>query len=544
MLRHVLRCCLLIGFLVVMSTVTRAERGNSTVQLDGKSIDTMIGEFMQEHDIPGMTLAIVQAPYISRVVGYGVSDPEKRLLASPKTIWNVGQMTQAYTAVAIMQLVEAGKLSIDDPVGKHLPKVPEAWRTIPLKYLMAHASGLPDYSQQPAFQPTAEYRPEEVIALLKDVRLSHPPGTQVANSATDFFLLRLIIEQASGTTYEDYITRHQIERLGLKNTCFASGLAERQTELESTDGKHRKFLTERRYIDPTEAAAGSVMKDGKPVVVPANSQSGPLANGAIWTSAEDISLWDVGLVGNMLINNKENREFLFRPAQLGDGTTAPSHCGWRFLGHKGAMDIRGNVPGFSCHLSRFTDPSELLCVTLCCNKGGVELSELARRIAGAFDSKIAPPVSTKLMKCMESAYSVKTTMARLVAAFHAQEIRLLSRYSPNTTATETARLAADFQAQRIEGAEPIPRNTPAIKTASELPVAWHLVFGKTDAQTHSEIGIPTRILVWQEPSGEVWLGTPHAAEPAAFSESNDEGKAIPQIDQTEAAMAFAAGACQ
>ena len=356
-----------------------------------------------------------------------------------------------------------------------------------------------------------------MIALLKDVRLSHPPGTQVANSATEFFLLRLIVEQASGTTYEDYITRHQIERLGLKNTCFASGLAERTTELESTDGKHRKFLTERRYIDPTEAAAGSVMKDGKPVVVPANSQSGPLANGAIWTSAEDISLWDVGLAGNMLINNKENREFLFRPAQLGDGTTAPSHCGWRFLGHKGAMDIRGNVPGFSCHLSRFTDPSELLCVTLCCNKGGVELSELARRIAGAFDRKIAPPVSTKLMKCMESAYSVKTTTDRLITAFQAQGMKVAERISPNTTAT---------------------------KTASELPLAEQLLFARTDARSQLIPGIPTRILVWQEPSGEVWLGTPHAAEPAAFSGGNYRNEAIPQIDQKEAAMAFAAGACQ
>ena len=259
------------------------------------------------------------------------------------------------------------------------------------------------------------------------------------------------------------------------------------------------------------------MKDGKPVVVPANSQSGPLANGAIWTSAEDISLWDVGLAGNMLINNKENREFLFRPAQLGDGTTAPSHCGWRFLGHKGAMDIRGNVPGFSCHLSRFTDPSELLCVTLCCNKGGVELSELARRIAGAFDRKIAPPVSTKLMKCMESAYSVKTTTDRLITAFQAQGMKVAERISPNTTAT---------------------------KTASELPLAEQLLFARTDARSQLIPGIPTRILVWQEPSGEVWLGTPHAAEPAAFSGGNYRNEAIPQIDQKEAAMAFAAGACQ
>ena len=96
---------------------TYAERGNPMVEFEGQTIDAMIGAFMKEHRIPGMTLAIVQAPYIPRVVGYGVSDVEKGLLASPKTLWNVGQMTQAYTAVAIMQLVEAEKMTLDDPVG-------------------------------------------------------------------------------------------------------------------------------------------------------------------------------------------------------------------------------------------------------------------------------------------------------------------------------------------------------------------------------------------------------------------------------------------
>ena len=54
------------------------------------------------------------------------------------------------------------------------------------------------------------------------------------------------------------------------------------------------------------------------------------------------------------------------------------------------MDIRGNVTGFSCYLSRFTDPSEQVCVTLCANKDGVDLEELARRIAGAFDRRLGP----------------------------------------------------------------------------------------------------------------------------------------------------------
>ena len=93
--------------MIVPASPTSPQRGNPSVQFEGQTIDQMIGDFMAERHIPGVTLAIVQAPYISRVTGYGVTDLETRRLASPNTLWDVGQMTRAYTAVAIMQLVEA-----------------------------------------------------------------------------------------------------------------------------------------------------------------------------------------------------------------------------------------------------------------------------------------------------------------------------------------------------------------------------------------------------------------------------------------------------
>lgn len=193
-------------FIILLATVllgglarpASAQRGNPDVALDGESVDQMIAAFMKDQQIPGMTLAIVQAPYVSRVVGYGVADVEKRLLASPRTLWNVGQMTRAYTAVAIVQLAEAAKLSFDDPVGKHVSELPAAWRSITLRQLMAHASGIPDYTRQKEFDPTDEYRPEELLALVRDLPVAFAPGTQVAPSCTDFLLLGVVVEKASG----------------------------------------------------------------------------------------------------------------------------------------------------------------------------------------------------------------------------------------------------------------------------------------------------------------------------------------------------------
>jgi len=466
---------------------TYAERGNPKVEFEAQTIDDMIAAFMKEHRIPGMTLAIVQAPYIPRVVGYGVSDVEKGLLASPKTLWNAGQMTQAYTAVAIMQLVEADKMTLDDPVGKHVGDLPAEWQPLTVRQLMAHVSGTPDYTKQAAFNPAHEYKPGEVIALVKNVPLAFQPGTQVANSATDFFLLGLVVEKVSGLSYEAFVTKNQIERLGLKNTLFASALPGVKLEaVEKNDFKHKEFLSDPSYINPTEMATGYTEKDGKFVPVKRNSQSAWYADAAVLASAEDISLWDIGLAGNLLVSKKENREFLYNAVKLNDGTVVPAHCGWRFPGHKGLMDIEGHVSGFSCYLSRFTDKAELVCVTLCANKEGVDLTVLARLIAGAFNRKLGPPVGPKVMTCLESCYSVQTTVNRL---------------------EEFLKLKGVDIAARIDHA------AAAKKKGMELRPTEVLIFGNPAVGTHLMLSrpsialdLPLRVVVWQESDGTVWLG--------------------------------------
>src|SRR5205814_8719334 len=107
---------------------------------------------------------------------------------------------------------------------------------ITLRQLIAHVSGLPDYTKQSAFKPAEDYKSGQVIALVQNVPLDFKPGTQVANSPTDFFLLGLIVEKVSGLSYETFVTKNQIERLGLKNTMFASGLAGvKQEAVEQND---------------------------------------------------------------------------------------------------------------------------------------------------------------------------------------------------------------------------------------------------------------------------------------------------------------------
>jgi uncharacterized protein (DUF302 family) len=206
----------------------------------------------------------------------------------------------------------------------------------------------------------------------------------------------------------------------------------------------------------------------------------------MFASAEDISLWDIGLAGSLLVSRQENREFLYHGIKLSDGSAVPAHCGWRFPGHKGLMDIEGHVPGFSCYLSRFTDKDELLCVTLCANKEGADLSVLARRIAGAFDPRLGPPVRPSVMISRESCFPVGTTVDRLEAFLKERGVEISARINHTSAAKE--------------------KNL-------EMPPAEVLIFGNPAVGTHLmqkhpslSLDLPLRVAVWQEADGTVWLG--------------------------------------
>src|SRR5574344_2755157 len=126
-------------------------RGSSDISYLQHSVDEMISSFMEEKGIPGISLAIVQAPYIPRVVGYGVSDEKQKRLVSPNTMFPLGPISQAYAAVALMQLYEAGQVNLDSSIARYLSEIPAAWKGITVIDLLRHASGLADYRNEKNF---------------------------------------------------------------------------------------------------------------------------------------------------------------------------------------------------------------------------------------------------------------------------------------------------------------------------------------------------------------------------------------------------------
>lgn len=349
---------------------------------------------MAEHDVSGMALAIVQAPYIPRACGYGVANAETGLLASTHTLWDIGRMRDAYTAVAVMQLVESGKLS-----------------------------------------------QEEALA-------------EIARRDAD---LRPLVERASGQPYQDFVRAGQIDFLGLKETCFGSELGKVSREQLSPGKKHSGFLHQLPLINPSEPAVGKAVDPD-----------------ALYASAYDVSFWDIALAGDLLVKSPELRKVLY----------ASGHGPWTYPGRPGLMVVTGSGNGFSSLLSRYTDPSDLVCVTLLANQEGLDLTQLARRIAGAYDARLGPPLETLSLRAQQSPYSVEDTVARLEQALTEAGIKVLGRVDHSAGAR-----AANL----------------------ELEPTYELIFGNPAVGTHLmhsnrvvAVDLPLRALVYSRPDG-VWV---------------------------------------
>ncbi len=468
-------------------------RGNANVSYLEQTVDQMIWNYMNENGIDGLTLAIVQAPYIPRIVGYGLSDRKQRRLASPNTMWPIGPISQAFAAVAVMQLHEDGLLELETPVETIIPEFPAAWRGITALQLLRHATGLPDYQGQPGWDAFKTWSFSDLLGLVKTLPLHFAPGTEVRLSATDFLVLTEIIERVSGKSYHDFVTERQIQYLGLRHTGFVEDLGRFHYEdVSLTENVHQLFKKDLRYIDPTEPAA-SYAEDGFSVGIVRSSALRGFSD--IWASAQDVSFWDIGLAGSVLINKPENRALVYAPWSLPDGRVVPAVAGWHFYGHKGLMDIKGSVPGYSSFLSRFTDSAELVCVTLLANKGDLDLTNLGRRIAACFGDPMSTNYNDGRLFLSEGQFPVQESVRRLEKELERRGIPLFAKFDHARNAEEVG---------------------------LELRPTTVLVFGSPkvgtslmQADQSISLELPLRISIWEDEHGSRWLAFPRIGRIAA-----------------------------
>ena len=202
---------ILISLVPVGSAVISAPAQDFPLQqVDKDKIDAYIQSRMQIANIPGLALGVVHDDQIVYLKGYGIADPDGRAV-TPQTPFILGSTSKSFTALAVMQLVEAGKIDLDAPVTKYLPwfrtSDPAASAQITVRNLLNQNSGLPTYAGRLGFADNDQSNMalENGIRDLSGVQLSQPAGQAYEYANDNYNILGLIVQTVSGISYEDYI---------------------------------------------------------------------------------------------------------------------------------------------------------------------------------------------------------------------------------------------------------------------------------------------------------------------------------------------------
>ena len=197
-----------------------------------EDVEQKIAGFMQKTKIPGLSLAVIKGQEVIYSKGFGNRDISKNLPVTPDTLFGVGSLTKVFTCIAIMQLVEQGKLSIEDPVKKYIPfKLGLEDKPVKIKHLMSHSSGIPNlgtasvlisrhapveetwipFASKDDFYTFVNGAKEEVV---------DEPEKRFFYFNTGFALLGEIIEAVSGLKYEKYVKEFILNRLKMNRSTF------------------------------------------------------------------------------------------------------------------------------------------------------------------------------------------------------------------------------------------------------------------------------------------------------------------------------------
>ncbi|MGH9380772.1 MAG: serine hydrolase [Thermoanaerobaculia bacterium] len=189
-------------------------------------LNVWVEEQMSWQRIPGLALGVVHGDALVWARGYGVADLESGRPVTPQTLFRMGSVTKLFTATAVMQLRDAGKLRLDDPVGTHLSwfrlQSPfDGAPPITLRHLLTHTSGLPREAAFP-YWTTHEFPTlEELKAALPEQTAVFPPGEEYKYSNLGLAMLGAVVAEVAGEPYEEYVRKHILEPLGMESTTLA-----------------------------------------------------------------------------------------------------------------------------------------------------------------------------------------------------------------------------------------------------------------------------------------------------------------------------------
>lgn len=289
-------------------------------------LDSLARTHVADSLVAGAAVAVVHAGDTLLLGGYGVADLEWDVPMATDAVFEIGSVTKQFTAAAVLQLVEAGKLDLDADITEYLPDYDTQGRRIPVRRLLDHTSGIKGYTEMPVFGEYVmrDLPRDSLVARFQAVPLEFEPGTAQIYNNSAYFLLGLIVEKVSGEPYEEYVVEHLFRPLGMERSSYCDQSAVVPRKAHGYD-QGRGGLQQKGYLNHTW----------------------PYAAGSLCSTAGDLIRWNQALHGGRVLS-AASYEDMTTPDPLVDGTPIRYGMGLTILDEHGRRAIThgGGINGF------------------------------------------------------------------------------------------------------------------------------------------------------------------------------------------------------
>ena len=335
---------------------------------DRAKLDLIFSAFTRQS--PGCAVGVSREGKVVFEAGYGLADLERSVPITPATVFESGSVAKQFTAAALMLLAQTGVISLDDPLRKFLPELPDYGQPLTIRHVIHHVSGLREWRPLAQFggfpEGTRVYSNEDLLALAaRQHTLNFPPGANYTYSNTGFNIAAILIERAlKGKTFPEFTKEAIFDPLGMTHTRWRDNF---------------------RALAPNRAVAYKRVAAGWELAMPIENIIGA---GGMLTTVGDLLLWNdnfrhARIGGRAFVHAQHERAVLAdgRVISYAAGLNVTTHGHLREVSHGGATG------GYRTWLGRY--PEKALSVAVLCNAASITPAELGRRTADAFLGTVA-----------------------------------------------------------------------------------------------------------------------------------------------------------
>ncbi len=323
--------------------------------------DSLVQAFIAAGGSPSVAAGIVRGADTILLRAWGKADLEHGVAATAQTVYRIGSVTKQFTAAAVMQLVEQGKVGLGDSIAAHLPDLPSAWRRVTIRQLLNHTSGIPSYTGSAAWQGrwSVELPPESLLAMTAKDTMWFAPGSKWRYDNTGYVLLGMLIEKIAGRPWGTDMEVRFFDPLGLDRTynCTAEPVIPNRArgyEKRGTGWINTGYL----------------------------AMSHPYAAGALCSTVGDMARWNRALHTGKVVSAAS-----YRAMTTPEGAALDGRRGYGFglqrdtLGAHEVIEHGGGIHGFIT--ANAWVPGAELSVTVLTNSGSARADDLLGQLARA-----------------------------------------------------------------------------------------------------------------------------------------------------------------